>query len=410
MRILFLHQNFPGQFLSVADALAAEGRHQLVVVTDAGNQRPDVLPTVRYRFERDKLPVVPRTARPFLAATARGEVVHGAMRHLKERGFEPDLVIGHLGWGETLYVRDVWPKTKVLIHAEFYYSTEGADVGFDLEFDTPTTPVDTRVVRARNAAILLAMDEADRAIAPTRWQASRFPESLAPKIVVQHEGIRTDVVKPNPNASFTVPGTSLTFRPGDEALTFVNRNLEPYRGYHTFMRALPDILAARPDAHALIVGGDGVSYGSAAPQGQTWKEIFLAQVRDRLPMERVHFLGRVPYDQFVALMQVSAAHVYLTYPFVLSWSLMEAMSAGAPIVASRTKPVEEMIEDGRTGLLFDFFDAGALAARTIDVLAAPERHRAMRDAARAHIVANYDLKTRCLPGWLDVVRATAAGR
>lgn len=408
MRILFLHQNFPGQFPAVAEALGAEGRHQLVVITDAANQRPDVLPTVRYRFDRSQLPVVPRTARPFLQSAARGEVVTVAMRHLKERGFTPDIVIGHLGWGETLFVRDVWPKTKVLIHAEFFYGIEGADVGFDREFDNAVTPIDTRVVRSRNAAILLAMHEADRAIAPTRWQASRFPDYLQPKLTVLHEGIRTDLVKPDPAARFPIPGTGITLKPGDEALTFVNRNLEPYRGYHTFMRALPAILAARPNAHALIVGSDGVSYGAAAPQGQTWKEIFLAEVRDRLPMERVHFLGRVAYEQFVSLMQVSAAHVYLTYPFVLSWSMMEAMSAGAPLIASSTAPVTEMIEDGRTGLLFDFFSPAELAERTIEVLANPRRYDAMREAARAHMVANYDLKTRCLPAWLDVVRDTAA--
>ncbi len=418
MRILFLHQNFPGQFLAVAQALQASGQHQLVVITDATNPRPDFLPTVRYRFDRAALPRVPAaSARPFLAATARGEVASLAMRHLKDKGFTPDLVIGHLGWGETLYVRDVWPDARVLIHAEFFYSATGADVGFDPEFDAGPNPPDTRVVRARNAAVLLAMHEANRAVAPTRWQASRFPPELAHKLVVQHEGIRTDTVAPNPDATFTIPGTipgaGLTLRPNaigsDEVVTFVNRNLEPYRGYHIFMRALPAILKARPKARALIVGADGVSYGASAPEGRTWKDIFLSQVRDQLPMDRVHFLGRVPYDQFVALMQVSAAHVYLTYPFVLSWSMMEAMSAGAPIIASATPPVTEMIEDGKTGLLFDFFKPDELAERTIAVLAEPERYRAMRAAARAHMVETYDLKTRCLPAWLDLVRRTAAG-
>ena len=418
MRILFLHQNFPGQFLAVAQALHASRAHQLVAITDASNPRPDVLPTVRYRFDRAGLPRVNGAARPFVAAAARGEVASVAMRHLKDNGFTPDLVIGHLGWGETLFVRDVWPDARVLIHAEFYYGVTGADVGFDLEFDGGAKAPDTRIVRARNAAILLAMQETDRAIAPTRWQASRFPAALAAKLAVQHEGIRTDAIVPDAGATFTIPGGSsaggtsgagITVRAGDEIITFVNRNLEPYRGYHIFMRALPAILKARPKARALIVGGDGVSYGQPAPAGRTWKDIFLDEVRDRLPMDRVHFLGRVPYDQFVALMQVSAAHVYLTYPFVLSWSMMEAMSAGAPIIASRTPPVEEMIRDGETGLLFDFFKADELAERTIAVLAEPDRTRQMREAARAHMVANYDLKTRCLPAWLDLVQAAAGG-
>lgn len=409
MRILFLHQNFPGQFVEVAKALRAEGRHVMFAVTDAANQRSDLIPTVRYKFGAGHVPGLKEAlslVRPFMTASARGDVVARALLIMKEKGFTPDLVIGHLGWGETLYVRDVWPQTRIIIHAEFFYTGEGADVGFDAEFSKEDMAAQLRLLRSRNASILLAVNDADVAVTPTRWQASRFPAHFQSKIEVLHEGIATGVATPNPAAQFTV-GRHV-FKPGDEVITFVNRNLEPYRGYHIFMRALPLILEARPNAHVVIVGGDGVSYGAAAPKGQTWKQILLDEVKDRLPMARVHFTGKIPYPQFVSLMQVSAAHVYLTYPFVLSWSMLEAMSAGAYVIGSRTAPVEEVIQDGVNGELFNFFDVNDLSARVIAALAEPARLMPIRKRARETIVARYDLEAKCLPAWLDLVKRTAA--
>jgi glycosyltransferase involved in cell wall biosynthesis len=331
-----------------------------------------------------------------------------AMMALRARGFDPRLIIGHLGWGETLFAKDVFPDAMLIVHAEFFYSATGADVGFDPEF--PDGGIEHLFeLRAKNAAILAAMNDADVAVTPTRWQASRFPSYLQAKLNVVHEGIDTNRVRPNASASFRVAGTDLLFRPGDELVTFVNRNLEPYRGYHVFMRALPAILAARPRAHAVIVGGDAVSYGAASANGASWKDIFLAQVREQLPMQRVHFVNRIPFNDFVSLMQVSAAHVYLTYPFVLSWSMLQAMSAGAPLIASNTEPVLEVVEDGVNGLLVDFFAVEALAQRVIDVLARPQDYAAMRAAARRTVVERFDLASRCLPRWLEILGNPGAG-
>jgi glycosyltransferase involved in cell wall biosynthesis len=407
MRIVFLHQNFPGQFLGIARALAAEGGHQLVAITDAGNKRPEFMPTVRYGFDAKPLDVVPPLSRPFSVSAARGARVAAALAELKNRGFAPDLVIGSIGWGETLFVRDVYPDVPVLAHAEFYYSATGSDVGFDPEFaEAERRTTSPLTVRARNAALLLGLNEATAAIAPTEWQASRFPAELRGKIHVAHEGIDTARVAPDPAASFTVPGGGPTFRAGDEVVTFVNRNLEPYRGYHVFMRALPAILAARPKAHAVLVGGESTSYG-LKPANGTWKQIFLDEVKDRLDLARVHFTGQLPYGGYVQLLQVSAAHVYLTYPFVLSWSMLEAMSAGAPVIASATPPVTEVVEDGRTGLLFDFFDHQRLAKLTIAALDRPAPLADIRRTARAQIVERYDLAKVALPRWRALVGRVA---
>lgn len=404
MNVLFVHQNFPGQFVHLAQAMKGLSGVRAVAITDAGNSAPDLVPTVRYRMRPNAVGKPHALAASFSARVARGERATRAMLALRARGFTPDLVLGHLGWGETLFVKDVWPETKLLVHAEFYYRAQGGDIDFDPEFATadPNRPF---MIRAKNAAILMAMADADFGVAPTRWQGGRFPPFLQKKIAILHEGIDTDLAVPNPEARFKVPETDVELSRGDEVVTFVNRNLEPYRGYHVFMRALPDILAARPQARAVIVGGDGVSYGEAPKDGRSWKETLIHEVRDRLPLDRVHFVGKLPYPDLLDLLRVSAAHIYLTYPFVLSWSMLEAMSVGALVIASKTAPVEEVIRHGENGLLVDFFDRTVLAEAVIDALAAPERFEPLRQAARETIVDTYDMKRICLPKWLTFLQA-----
>jgi glycosyltransferase involved in cell wall biosynthesis len=404
VRALFLHQNFPGQFLHIAAALQDAKGNDIRAITDAANQRPDLVPTRRYRFT-DAYDGTHYLARHFASRVGRGEVAAREMQALKHEGFDPDIVVGHPGWGETLFVKDVWPQTRLIVHAEYYYQPAGGDTDFDAEFAHATFESRART-RMKNAVMLAALSDAEFGVAPTQWQGDSFPREMKHKIAIMHEGIDTELASPDKAARITL-GNGLSFRAGDEVITFVNRNLEPYRGYHVFMRALPDILAARPQAHAVIVGGNGVSYGPSAPAGTTWAQHFLDEVRGRLPPGRVHFLGKIPYPSFLDLIRVSAAHVYLTYPFVLSWSMLEAMSVGALVIASRTAPVQEVVEHQRNGVLVDFFDRDALARRVIDALAHPGRHAALREQARATIVERYDLRRRCLPQWRTFIESVA---
>ncbi len=408
MRVLFVHQNFPGQFRHVAMALAKRPGTGIAAVTDEANtQQPQGLAMARYRFQPALLPGLSSAATTLTNRFRRAEAAAAAMLDVKKRGFVPDVIVGHPGWGELMLAKEIFPASRMIAHAEYYYAAEGGDVGFDPEF--PEVTDELRItLKAKNIPLLAAITDATCSVAPTAWQASRFPPELARKIVTIHEGIRTDLVKPDAAAVYEHGLGGRRLRAGDEVITFVNRNLEPMRGFHIFMRALPRILAARPNAHAVIVGGDGVSYGASPPKGQTWKGIFLAEVADRLPMDRVHFVGQVPYPSFIALMQVSRLHIYATYPFVLSWSMLEAMSAGALVLASSTPPVTEMIEHGRNGLLYDFFDIEGLAASAIDALAHPERHANLRANARQSIVARYDLADICLPAWLAGIDKVAA--
>ncbi|SDW87488.1 glycosyltransferase [Roseicitreum antarcticum] len=404
MKILFIHQNFPGQFLHLAPALKARG-HQVLALTAAHNQRESPVETVRYPFpDPAPDPGQTRLGRTFTAMTDRGHRAARAARQLRDRhGFVPDVVFGHCGWGETLFLHEVWPDARHLSYAEFFYGSTGLDVGFDPEFSTD--PFDSALsVTARQAHLALAMLHANAALTPTEFQADTFPAAFRDRLTIIHDGIDTARLTPDPSATVTLPdGTTL--RAGDEVLTFMNRNLEPYRGYHIFMRALPDVLAARPHARVVIVGGDDVSYGARPPAGRSWKTIFLDEVADRLDPTRVHFTGKLPYDTYMRLMQVTRVHAYLTVPFVLSWSLLEAMSMGCAIVASKTAPVQEVITDGVHGRLVDFFDIDGWATTLTDALAYPESFRSLRHNARAHVVENYDLRSICLPRLIRFVEA-----
>lgn len=408
MRSLLVHQNFPGQFVHLAPALVARG-HEVVALTDAANKHPNTLRTMRYAFTPPRADFASHgLAATYYQMTERGRAAARAAVALRDQhGFSPDVILGNLGWGETLFLREVWPEARLLIYAELFYRPRGLDVGFDPEFANGDLAQRMRVV-ARQAHLLQAMLPADAALAPTRFQADSFPDFLRDRITVIHDGVDTARLRPDPAARFTLPDGRV-LRAGDEVLTFINRNLEPYRGYHIFMRALPEVLEARPDAQVVIVGGDGAGYGPKPPGGQSWKARFLAEVADRIDPARVHFTGRVPYEQFVALMQVSRVHAYLTYPFVLSWSLLEAMSAGAHVIGSRTAPVAEVIRDGENGQLVDFFDVAGWAQALTEGLAYPERFGAMRAAARETVVGHYDLRGQCLPRLIGFVETAGCG-
>ncbi len=401
MKILFVHQNFPGQFPHLAPALEKRG-HEILAITTESNKRQSPVKVMKYR-EPKKVKVEPGLTRLYAEVSERGLRAALAARQLRaDHNYVPDVIFGHPGWGETLYLKEVWPEARLLIYAELMYRTVDGDSNFDPEFARPS--FDSRVsTTARSAHLIQTMVQADAALSPTRFQADTFQPEFRHKITVCHDGVDTGLVAPNPEARLEIPETTLAFRPGDEVLTFVNRSLEPYRGYHTFMRALPAVLAARPKAHVVLVGEEGQSYGPAPKGDKSWKQLFLDEVGDRLDLSRVHFLGRVPYPTYLSLLQVSRAHAYLTYPFVLSWSLMESMAAGCHVIASDTAPVREMIRHGENGQLVDFFDIARWSEVLTEALAEPDRFAPLRAQARADIVANYDLHSHCLPRLIEFV-------
>ncbi|SMP64722.1 Glycosyltransferase involved in cell wall bisynthesis [Desulfonatronum zhilinae] len=409
MNILFVHQNFPGQYLHLAPALAADPRNQVLALSTRTGVS---LPGVRihtYRIPRQPTPNI----HPWLAEqevkVLRGEAVARAAMELRGQGFSPDVICVHPGWGEALFLKDVWPESRMLGFCEFYYQARGGDVGFDPEFSGPPSEEDLFRLRLKNAHNLISLDAADLGVAPTNWQRSRYPREYQDRIEVVFDGIDTDAVRPKANAVVGLRRDEVKLTKDDEVVTFTARNLEPYRGVHVFMRALPDILRNRPKARAIIIGGDDVSYGRKPPPGQTYRRMLLDEVGKDLDMSRVHFVGKVPYQVFLDVLRISSVHVYLTYPFVLSWSMLEAMSAECLVVGSATAPVREVIRHGENGLLVDFFDVRGLADTVAEALADGASFTALRRAARRTVVERYDLKTVCLPRHLELVQLLAEG-
>ena len=401
MKILLVHQNFPSQFKHLVPALLANPGNHLVAFTMNPCQEIAGLRVVRYYAARGTT----KGIHPWVAETEtkviRAEAAYRAALQQKKEGFYPDVILAHPGWGESLFLKEVWPESKLIIYCEFHYAASGNDVGFDPEF-LNRDEGDVCRIRMKNVNNFMHFDLADAGISPTEWQKSTFPEPFRSKIEVIHDGIDTNVVRPNQDVWVQLGPHRLTKE--DEIITFVNRNLEPYRGYHIFMRALPKILAMRPNAKIVIVGGDGVSYGAPSPDGNTWKQIFLDEVKDKLDLSRVLFLGNIKYKHFIPLLQISTVHVYLTYPFVLSWSLLEAMACGCAILASDTAPLREAIIDQGTGILFDFFNPDQLADSTIKLLQDAPLRKQLGESARASAVANYDLNTVCLPRMLALIQ------
>ena len=286
-----------------------------------------------------------------------------------------------------------------------YYDDKSDSINFDPEFAIENQSLRSLRLRVENITNHLHFNLAQAGLSPTQFQADTYPPSFRHKISVIHDGVDTDHVKPNPDAVLQINDRLMLTRQ-HEVITFVNRNLEPYRGYHVFMRSLPELLRKRPKAQIVILGSDGLSYGARPPEGQSWKKIYIDEVRGDISdqnWQRVHFLGRVPYDTFLSALQVSRVHIYLTYPFVLSWSLIEAMSAECAIIASDTAPVKEIIKQGKTGVLVDFFNQKALVNRIDALLGNPRRRAKLGVAASSFVVANYDLQSCCLPAQLDWV-------
>lgn len=405
MRALFVHTNFPAQFVHLAPALAARGWDVRAIGSPTARALPGI-PLQQYRINKGTTPGIFPLAIRFEADAIRGAAVAGVAAAMKAEGFTPDLIIGHVGWGETLFLPEVWPHARTLIYAELFVRSEGLDVGFDPEFGSVDLPRAMRV-RAKNAGVLMALAQADAGLAPTAFQRDTFPAALRERIAVCHDGIDTDEVRPSDDARFTLPdGTVLTV--ADEVVTHLNRNLEPLRGLHILLRALPEILARRPNAHVVIVGADNPQpYGPPPPAGRSWREHYLAELNGRLDLSRVHFVGRLPRADYLALLAISRAHIYLSYPFVLSWSLIEAMSAGCAIVASDTEAVREVITDGLNGRLVEFFDRAALVEAVCDALTTPERFAPLRQRARADAVARFDLRRVCLPRLIALAEKTA---
>ena len=404
MRLLFVHQNMPGQYRELVQWLAAQGDHEIVFLTQR-IKAPTFkgVRTVVYKTHHKASDNAYGLSKTWETAAGNGFGAVNALRQIVADGFTPDIVIGHVGWGELSFFREVLPDTPMIGFFEYFYSVTGGPVGFD-----PSDTVSDHapyMMHGHNVVPLVNIEAVDIGHSPTQWQRDRFPASFHDKIYVCHDGIRTDRLTPDKDAEVSLGRIGRPLTAQDEIVTYMARNLETTRGFHQFMRALPHIQKARPEARILVIGGNEVSYGGKSKHPGGLRGQMEAEVGHLLDWDRLHFLGQVPYSDYQRIIQISRCHIYLTMPFVLSWSLLEAMSMGATIVASDVAPVREAMVDGETGLLVDFFDAEALAATVADVLARPVAFEHLGRAGRDHVVARYDFLTVCLPEHIRQINA-----
>ncbi len=402
MNLLFVHRSFPGQFLWLLQALAATQQHRIVFISRPAGFQLSGVNQVTYSVT----PASSRThadAVEFDAAMRRAVAVAEVASGLRSAGFHPDLIIGHEGWGETLNLCDVWPNVPQLGYREYFYHVSGADVGCDPEF--PVQPSQLAGVRAKNAVGTLALLQQTLGASPTEWQRSLYPAWSRPGITPVPDGVDLSLCTPDAAArSRPFELGDVRIGPEQPVVTFVARDLEPYRGFHTLIRSLPRLMA-RPDVRVLCLGGDGVTYG-LRPLTGTWRGRLLAEVAGKVDVSRLHFPGQVSYNDYLRVLQRSDIHTYLSYPFIASWSLREALACGCTVVAADTAPVREFISDGVTGRLIRPLDPGMLADVVLELLDDPGRRRSLGTAARAwasihlprahHLAAWGSLMAACL--------------
>jgi len=384
--VLFVHHVFPGQFRKLATALVARGV-SCAAIGHTNAPGLEGVQMVRYAYPRSTTEGIHPLAAGAEADFLRASMAYSCAKRLKAAGFQPQVIVGHTSWGETVFMKELFPDAKLVAFPEYIPHGRGFHLGFDTEFQAHTEQ-EILTATAKAAVPVLALTQADAIVCPTQFQASTVPAAFHSRLRLIHEGVDVANIKPLPPLRLTTP-TGRVIEQGSSVITHVNQQLEPLRGLHVFARALPRLLAEVPDANVLIIGGETTeAYSGKAPDGLTWKEVCLKGVD--LDPDRVHFMGHVQHHVLWATLQMSTAHVYYSYPFVLSWSLLEAMALECYLVASDTAPLREVIQDGVNGRLVPFFDVDRLSQVLIDACRDPAASAPLRAAARRTVETRYD--------------------
>ena len=415
MKLLLIHQGFPGQFRHLITALQARGDEIWTIgVPRSKGQIPKDVHYIPYKPRqgngRDTFPL----ASELETKVIRGEAVARKAAQLSAgmvtgMPWDPDLIIGHPGWGEMLFLGDIWPETPQLHYVEFFHGVPGTDNDISDQYATKQNWEEKARARIKNTNLLVNLNQMQRGVCPTYFQHSLLPNWAKERTKIIHDGINTQWLCPNSSTELIIKASAklpkgLVLRKGDPVITFVNRTFEPYRGIHIFLKALAKLQSCHPTAQTVLIGADTpkVSYGAQRSDGRGWLTALKESMGEKLDWQRIHALGQVPHKVLRDVYRVSAAHVYLSYPFVLSWSLLEAMSCEALVVGSDTSPVRELIRHKQTGLLVPFGNASALAETLLEALTKPKDMLNIRNQAREHIKTKYDLEI-CLKQQLKLI-------
>lgn len=388
MNILILHPSFPGQFIYLAKFLAKSTENKVVFLTKNINGHDiEGVQVAVYKTEREVSTAMHAYLKPAEAAVLEGQAVVRAVHGLKGHGFIPDIAIGHAGWGSMLYLKDIYPDLPVISYFEWYYHALNSDAQWWP--DETMEMNDLLRVRTKNAHHLLSLETCDAGFTPTMWQHHHIPTAYKDKVSVIHEGVDTEFLVPNEDTKLVLDDIQLDLSDAKEIVTYVARGFEEYRGFPQFMDSIRILLSRRPECHVVIVGDDKVCYG-AQTKDKTYKEFEVE--KGGYDTSRVHFVGPRNRGDYLKILQASNVHIYLTRPFVLSWSMLEAMSIGCPLVASATPPVEEVVVDGVNGLLANFRSPEHIAMRVEELLDDRELAKRLGKGARETILEKYELK------------------
>lgn len=405
MKILFIHPNFPGQFKNLAAHFGADKNNEVIFICRIPNQLqiPGVRKIIAAPAAFKKKATTHQYLQEFESGVYRAQNMWRVLRQIKNKGFIPDVIYAHSGWGDGMFIKDLYPESKYISYMEFYYHSQGADVGFNK--DIPVSEDLIAKTRVRNSINLISLVSADWLISPTKWQANLHPSDFYHKLSVIHEGIDTNKIKPgwpteNLYRELGIPESA-------EIITHIERNFEPYRGFEQTMQAIEILCQKRPKAHFIMIGGDEVSYSAKLPGQETYREHIMKKVM--VDKSRIHWLGKVPYSKYLEVLSASHAHIYLTYPFVLSWSFLEAMAMECAIVASNTQPVLEVAKDNQHVLFVDFFDSNQIADKVIELLEDRKKAKLIGQNARKHILKHYSLDV-ILPKYVKIIKSIVAGK
>jgi glycosyltransferase involved in cell wall biosynthesis len=402
MKILFIHHAFPGQFLHLAPKLAELGHIVKALTEDKPVYPSPNVEVIKYKQGRKRTNGIHQWLNGTEEKYIRAEAVLSTCINLREQNFLPDVVYVHPDWGEALFIREAFPDAKIIIFAEHYYQLDKADAKFDTEFANESMYYHCGT-KMNNAIRLMSINDSDLAICPTNFQKNNQPQAYHHKIKVIHDGIPTHKLVKNENIEIKL-NEGVVLNRSNEVITFANRGLEPRRGFHQFMRVIPLLQKHNPNAHIIIMGKDVTVYGTYKElQAGSFKQHMIEEMGNNIDYSRVHFVDWLNYESFKAVIELSTVHVYLTAPFVLSWSMLEVMSVQGCIVGSKTAPVTEVIEDGVNGVLVDFFSPKDIANRVTELLNDQDKRDKMGKNARQTIVEKYDLETICLPRQIEII-------
>jgi glycosyltransferase involved in cell wall biosynthesis len=416
MHVLYVHPNFPAQFGHIAAMLAKRPGWRTSFVSQAASGDQGGIECIQYKTTGGATASTHFCSRTFENAVWQCDGVYHALKARPD--IRPDLIVGHSGFGTTLFLPELYPDVPIINFGEYYYHPHAADGDMDFRRDLGWTLDDARYQRARcrNAMILLDLQNCTAAYTPTQFQFSRFPAEYRSRLRVIFDGVDRSVyhgheeaLRPAPAQRGTRVIAGVSVPPGTRLVTYVSRGFESLRGFDMFIRAAGLIARQYPDVIFVVVGSDRICYGGDENYtgGKSFKDWVLE--RERPDLSKFIFTGRMPAPQLARLLAATDLHLYLTAPFVLSWSLMDALSCGAVVLGSATAPVKEMIRHGENGLLADFFDVEGMACQAVEVLRDPAAFRALGRAAEQMIVEQYSLDV-LLPRMIRFYEEVASNR